>query len=178
MIMKWGTQAVWPSWWKKSGSFRTNALISILFMVDIFRGKTLFLWFLPLSLSAQFKTVRLMKKVLLVLIAFFFFSSTINAQQKAKKKDIVLYLPYTDKDKTLPEVINIVSSVDGVTPVAFCVDLRCLLLTVDQGNPENELKLYEHLKKGNVKFDIKLDAVIPAVLKESKKIITAETQWQ
>ena len=119
-----------------------------------------------------------MKKVLLVFIAFFFFSSTTNAQQNGKQKDIVLYLPYTDKDKTLPNVVSTVSSVKGVVPVAFCEDLKCLLLTADQGNPENELKLYEQLKKNNIKFDIKLDATIPAVLKESKKIITAETQWQ
>lgn len=122
-----------------------------------------------------------MNKILLSFLLFSLSALCVTAQDLKSKKqneELILSMPYVEKDKTLPDLISIISGMENLEPVAFCDDLKCLLVTYDRMHPDVGLKLMSELKKAGYLFDIKQSATIAAVLRESKKIISAETGWQ
>jgi hypothetical protein len=127
-----------------------------------------------------------MKKVLLPLFlsVFIFISFYSDAQNKvsasspAKGNELILYMPYVDKMKTLQTVIDMVKIDKEIKPVAFCDDLKCLLIRIEGNHPEKAERILQDLKGAGINFTVKEQATIQQVLNQSKNILTEETYWQ
>jgi hypothetical protein len=117
-----------------------------------------------------------MKNILLIL-TFVLSSFFGHSQSTSKKQELIIYMPRVDKEKTLPDVINAVS-IKGVHPVAFCNDIKCLLVEIDSDDPAQAELVITNLKNAGFEFDLKSDATIKKVMDESKEVLTATTSWQ
>ena len=124
-----------------------------------------------------------MKKILLSII--FLMSVMIQANSQSavlspvpgKIQELIIYMPHVDKLKTLQPVIDMVQAYKDFKPVAFCDDLKCLLIRVS-GNPEKSERLFNDFKIAGIQFDVKSNGTIEQVLNQSHDILTAETYWQ
>ena|GEM_PF-3556614 len=125
-----------------------------------------------------------MKKILLPFFLLIFISFYSIAQNKAlpvspsKGRELILYMPYVDKMKTLQTVIDMVKIEKDIKPVAFCDDLKCLLIKIEGDHPEKAERILQDLKGAGINFTVKEQATIQQVLNQSKNILTEETYWQ
>ena len=116
-----------------------------------------------------------MKNILLVF--FFALSSFFGfSQAEYKRQELIIYMPSVDKEKTLADVINLVSGKD-VHPVAFCDDFKCLLIEIDGTEFQKGVRVMENLRAAGYIIQLKSEATIQKVLKESKDVLTAKTGW-
>lgn len=138
------------------------------------------------NFRTDFKT-RTMKKILLPFFLFVCVSFYSDAQNKIsntpppqppKSAELILYMPHVDKLKTLQTVIDIVQSTKDIKAVAFCDDLKCLLLRVEGDHPEKSERLLNDLKIAGIDFDIKSNATIQQVLNASHDILNEKSYWQ
>ena len=125
-----------------------------------------------------------MKKFLTPFFLFVLAASFSNAQQSTlttttatRSDELILHMPYVDKAKTLQTVISMVESSKYIVPVAFCDDLKCLLLRVDKNYPEKSGRILQDLKDAGFAFEIKSNATIQQVLNQSQDILNAENNW-
>lgn len=127
-----------------------------------------------------------MKKTLLPFFLFTCISFCSTAQSKitptapspSKGNELILYMPYVDKMKTLQTVIDMVKTTKDIKPVAFCDDLKCLLLRIEGDHPEKARRILEDFKIAGFEFVIKDNANIQQVLNQSHDILNEETYWQ
>jgi hypothetical protein len=124
-----------------------------------------------------------MKKFLPPFFLFVFAAFFSNAQNTltpataTRSDELILHMPYVDKAKTLPTLISMVESSKYIVPVAFCDDLKCLLLRVDKSFPEKSARILQDLKEAGFTFEVKSNATIQQVLNQSRDILNAENNW-
>ena len=129
-------------------------------------------------------TKNAMKKILLTIILFISAVFRANSQDKAssisspKGQELIIYMPYVDRAKTLQTVVDMVYRAKDINPVAFCDDLKCMLLRITSKHPEIAQRLLEDFKNAGFEFDIKSNGTIQQVLNQSHDILTEETYWQ
>ncbi|MEO5571547.1 MAG: hypothetical protein ABIT08_10735 [Bacteroidia bacterium] len=125
-----------------------------------------------------------MKKILLPIVLLISVVLQANSQNKvpsqapAKVQELIIYMPHVDKLKTLQSVIDMVQVYKDIKPVAFCDDLKCLLVRVMGDHSEKSERLLEDLKLAGFQFDLKNNGTIQQVLNQSHDILTADTYWQ
>jgi hypothetical protein len=139
--------------------------------------------FTTLRADSNFKT---MKKIILPFFFCFCLSFSASAQNivpsasptLSKGKELILYMPHVDKAKTLQTAVGIAETTKDIKAVAFCDDLKCLLLRIEGNHPEKADRVLEDLKIAGFYFVIKESATIQQVLNQSKNILNAENNWQ